>query len=60
MRRYRIEVLYPWDETWYTLDHIGPFWTMKGANMNVGPQAQVYGRGTKFRITKNGVVVWSE
>lgn len=58
--KYQLQVLYPWDEAWYTLEHVGPFWTQGGANKHVGPQAQVYGSGAKFRIIKDGQVVWSE
>lgn len=31
MKNYNVQVLYPWDDTWYTLEFTGPFYTKRGA-----------------------------
>jgi len=60
MRKWTIEILYPFEDAWLRLDYIKPYWTRNGAEKRVTRERLLfthptgfgfYEGGTKFRVT---------
>lgn len=65
MRRYDIEILYPWDEKWFSLKDANyrPLYFFRAsARMECEAQRPLYGSATRFRIVnyKTKEVVWQD
>ena len=59
-KRYQLQVLMPWDASWYTLQHVGPWWTRNGAVSEMAKQTLLFPRDYRFQIIKDGKVVYTE